>query len=108
MEVRFLRWRIGKTNRKRFWFRMAVIKKVGHLDELRNIAGKRVKEYDLRGKCLMPAFIDAHSHITMAGQVSVLADLTECMNYNDIVQKLKSYIKDHHVNRKTGGAGVWL
>ena len=69
-----------------------VIKKVGHLDELRNIAGKRVKEYDLRGKCLMPAFIDAHSHITMAGQVSVLADLTECMNYNDIVQKLKSYI----------------
>ena len=77
-----------------------VIKKVGHLDELRNIAGKRVKEYDLRGKCLMPAFIDAHSHITMAGQVSVLADLTECMNYNDIVQKLKSYIKDHHVTAK--------
>ena len=82
-----------------------VIKKVGHLDELRNIAGKRVKEYDLRGKCLMPAFIDAHSHITMAGQVSVLADLTECMNYNDIVQKLKSYIKDHHVTAKQAVLG---
>ena len=78
---------------------------MGHLDELRNIAGKRVKEYDLRGKCLMPAFIDAHSHITMAGQVSVLADLTECMNYNDIVQKLKSYIKDHHVTAKQAVLG---
>ena len=48
---------------------------IGKLNELQEKAGKNVELYDLRGKTLMPAFIDSHSHITMAAQMSVFAFL---------------------------------
>ena len=39
------------------------IKKVGNLKEIKKEEGNILK-IDLQGKTLMPAFIDAHSHIT--------------------------------------------
>lgn len=50
--------------------------------------------YDLQGKTLMPSFIDAHSHIMMAAQVSLYADLTECFSFEDIRETLMQYRKD--------------
>lgn len=73
------------------------IEKVGSLKDVRAAAGKKAREHNLNGMCLMPAFIDAHSHITMTGQVSVLADLTECNNFEGIISKLREYIRDNHI-----------
>lgn len=47
---------------------------------------------DLEGGCLMPAFIDEHSHMVMNGQMSLCADLTECMSFADIICALKDFM----------------
>lgn len=64
---------------------------IGELNELQKKAGENTELYDLKGRTLMPAFIDAHSHITMAAQMSVFADLTECTSFEEIVSALKLY-----------------
>ena len=73
---------------------------IGKLNELQEKAGKNVELYDLRGKTLMPAFIDSHSHITMAAQMSVFADLTECVSFEQIISALKSYKEEKRKNTK--------
>lgn len=72
----------------------AKITDMGTLQELQKKAARDVKIYDLKGKTLMPAFIDAHSHITMAAQMSMFADLTDCVSFEQIVSKLKLYVKE--------------
>lgn len=47
---------------------------------------------DLNHKTLLPAFIDAHSHILMAGQMLQFADLTGCSSFSDIQEAMKTYI----------------
>lgn len=69
-----------------------MIQAVGALTEVRASAGKRVKMVNLEGRCLMPSFIDAHSHMVMNGQMSIMADLSDCKNYADIIRVLKEYI----------------
>ena len=54
---------------------------------------------NLEGRTLMPSFIDGHSHITVAGQMSFAADLSECRNFQDIISVLKSYLKKHKIGR---------
>ena len=49
------------------------IKNVGTLQKLREIADKKVVLHDLKGKCLMPAFVDSHSHFSMNGQMALCA-----------------------------------
>lgn len=49
---------------------------------------------DLGGKCLMPSFIDAHSHFVMNGQMALCADLSGCSSYGDIIHTLKEYIEE--------------
>lgn len=64
---------------------------VGSLEEVKEMAKDEVEMYDLAGRTLMPSFIDAHSHITMASQMMMYADLTNCSSFADIVQALKEY-----------------
>ncbi len=40
----------------------------------------------------MPAFIDAHGHISMNGQMALCADLSECTSFADIITVMKQYI----------------
>ncbi len=65
---------------------------VGGVKKLRQIAQKECIETDLEGKCLMPAFIDAHSHMVMNGHMALCADLTECTSFQSIVDTLKGYV----------------
>lgn len=66
---------------------------VGTLEEVSVLVGEKAEKVDLAGKCLMPAFIDAHSHITMAGQMSLCADLSDCGSFKDIVETMKEFIR---------------
>lgn len=72
--------------------RDGIIAAVGDFDEVRGMAGEQTAMVDLEGGCLMPAFIDAHSHMVMNGQMSLCADLTECMSFADIICVLKDFI----------------
>ena len=82
-----------------------IIKKVGTLKETMDAAGSNVRKYNLDGRCLMPSFIDPHGHIVMNGQMALFADLSECSNFDDIVNVMKKFIADNKVNSKQVAVG---
>ena len=67
-----------------------LVKKVGSLEEVSRGLSSDVRSVNLQGKCLMPSFIDAHSHIVMNGQMSLTADLSECCSFEDIIDTLNN------------------
>lgn len=77
---------------------------VGKLEELKILGGKRTKLVNLKGKCLMPSFIDSHSHIVMNGKMAMCANLGDCESYQEIIDTLKEYIIEHKI--KTGQAVI--
>ena len=81
------------------------IKKTGTLKEAMDAASSRVKKVNLEGNCLMPGFIDGHGHISMNGQMSVCADLSECTSFDDIVKVLKEYIRKKEISAKNAVIG---
>lgn len=48
---------------------------VGGLKEVRAAAGRRAAQVDLKGRTLLPGFIDAHGHVSSVGQAAGLARL---------------------------------
>lgn len=52
---------------------------------------------DLKGKTLMPSFIDPHGHISMVAQFSAFANLSACRNFDEMVETLKKYKEDNHI-----------
>lgn len=81
-----------------------IIHAVGTLEEIKQAASPRAKYIDLQGKCMMPAFIDSHSHICMTGQLALCASLSDCTSYGEIVQVLKQYIAANNI--KQNGAVI--
>lgn len=77
-----------------------IIKEIGTLAEVEKKASSNAEKIDLKGKCLMPSFIDAHGHITMNGQMSLCADLSECTCFDDFIEVLKKYITDKNITAK--------
>lgn len=82
---------LGKEPAEAVLVRDGMVAAVGGLEELRQMAGESSFMVDLAGKCLMPAFIDSHSHMVMNGQMSLCADLTQCMSFRDIISVLKNF-----------------
>lgn len=77
-----------------------LVKKVGSLEEVSRGLSSDVRSVNLQGKCLMPSFIDAHSHIVMNGQMSLTADLSECCSFEDIIDTLKQYAAEHKITNR--------
>ena len=69
---------------------------VGSLAELRALAPEATLR-DLQGRCLMPAFVDPHSHIVMTGQMRQFADLTGCGSFGDIVEAMQAHMTRRHI-----------
>lgn len=74
--------------------------KVGSLTEIEATANEQAVRHDLDGKCLMPSFIDAHSHVVMSGQMAMLADLSGCVSFDDVAAVLRDYITDNHFTKE--------
>ncbi|GGJ99183.1 amidohydrolase [Lentibacillus kapialis] len=71
-----------------------VIKEVGKLGALQtHMEDMGVENVDLKGNTLMPGFVDPHSHVSMMGPLTTMADLKECGSFDDIIQTLKSYMQ---------------
>lgn len=76
-----------------------LIQRTGSLNELKDLVeNPSIEKVNLRGNTLLPGFIDPHSHLSMIGPMSVFADLSECENFNDIIQTLKQYIQDKDID----------
>ena len=80
------------------------IEAVGKLDMLSALAGKDVEKRNLEGKCLMPSFIDPHSHVIFNGQMSQWAQLADCGSFDDVVETLQAYAAEKEI----GPGGVLL
>lgn len=72
--------------------RSGYIASIGSKTAVLKEAGQEVKHVDLKGSCLMPSFIDPHSHFVMSGQMACCADLSECNSFDDILLSLQTYI----------------
>lgn len=81
-----------------------IIAGIGDTRKLSEMAPGASK-YDLEGKCLMPAFIDAHSHFVMNGQMALCANLSDCASYEDIIHTLKSYIDKENIKENQAVLG---
>ncbi len=76
------------------------IKMTGKLSDIEECADASAQRRNLEGKCLMPAFIDAHSHFVMNGQMSAMADLSDCACFDDVISVLKKYIAVNNLTKK--------
>ena len=75
-----------------------LIKAVGNLKTLNEKKADSCEMIDLNGNTLMPAFIDGHGHISVAGeQYYTKVDLESAKNFSDIVFLLKKFIDENHI-----------
>ena len=63
------------------------IYKIGEKDELLKEASEDVELVDLKGRTLMPSFIDAHSHFSGYAISFTQVDLSEAVNFNEIKEE---------------------
>lgn len=74
-----------------------IIKGVGNKEEILRQAGEDAFFYDLKGRTMLPAFIDSHSHLSVLAQNLNKADLSEAHSFDDIVNILTEFIKTNHI-----------
>ena len=64
---------------------------VGTLEEARAKAAPDAQEVDLQGRCLIPAFIDAHSHIVNFANSLRFVNLAQARSFEEIQKMLLDY-----------------
>ena len=79
------------------------IKKIGTLKQLQTECSSYTNFVDLKGKTLLPAFIDAHSHLTAYASTLNIVQLEAATTFTQIAQKIKTFIQEHHVQ-----PGEWI
>lgn len=75
------------------------IKKAGDFEKVKAFVKEDAQWINLKGKTLMPAFIDAHSHISTAIQMSQAADLSQCESFEEILSVLREYQKEQQIGK---------
>ena len=81
----------------------SLIKKVGLKEEVMKDKDENTEVIDLEGKTIMPAFIDAHSHFTSVANNLLKVDLGECINFEEIIERLRSFKNDNNISD-----GEWI
>lgn len=83
-----------------------IIKKLGSFEDIKRKINRNIRKIDLQRKTLMPAFIDAHSHITAYAKTFSYAKLNECKNIDDIIKILEEYKNQNKIERDKWIIGV--
>lgn len=86
--------------------RDGIIKYVGSQEEAEQLAAPDAERVDLHGCCLMPAFLDPHSHLVLAAQFFAMADLSGCETFAQIRQVLSSFIVQRGLTQADAVMGV--
>lgn len=79
------------------------IEAVGAQNDIFRYRSPETKLVNLQGRTLMPAFLDAHSHISALTQTLSLVDLSACKTIPEIIEKLKGYQKERNISK-----GKWI
>lgn len=70
-----------------------LIYKVGTKEDVFLYKSANTEIIDLNGKTLMPAFVDAHSHITAFANTLRLVPLNEAQSIQDVIKRLQAFKK---------------
>ncbi len=73
-----------------------VITAVGKKEDLELLA-QDAEKVDLKGKTMLPAFIDAHSHFSAYANSLLQVPLEETVCFSEIVEKIQEFIKKNAV-----------
>lgn len=76
---------------------------VGELEQARTLAGPDARRADLAGACLMPAFLDPHSHLAACATALLQAPLEECATVQEVCDALSAFVRDNAVP-----PGAWV
>jgi len=63
---------------------------VGDLRDIEKSAGI-CRKVDLGGRCLMPSFIDGHSHLQSVGAAFSRCDLTDCTSHGELLERIRKF-----------------
>lgn len=77
--------------------------KIGKKEDLLKLTNKDTKLIDLKGKTLMPSFIDCHSHFFAYAQSLLQPSLENATNFDEIVDIIQKFIKDNNIPK-----GKWI
>ena len=73
----------------------------GDLSQVEDLTG--IQRIDLQGCTMIPAFLDPHSHFTAAANSLLQADLSECVNFQEIQERIRDFIRENRVPE-----GTWV
>jgi hypothetical protein len=76
---------------------------VGSDDDARAAAGKGAAVVDLGGRCMLPGFIDGHTHFVQGGMHLQGVNLRPCRSAEEFAGVLKAYVAGHRGTWITGG-----
>lgn len=79
---------------------------VGTMKEAERVLESDAVKVDLKGRTLMPSFIDPHSHISLYARFSSAADLSGCTDFEQIIESLRAYIKEHKTKESSAVMAV--
>ncbi|GAB6169810.1 amidohydrolase family protein [Clostridium carnis] len=79
------------------------IHKIGKKEDLINLVDSNVELIDLKGKTLMPSFIDSHSHFSGYANSLLQASLENATSFNDISYSIENFIKNNNIKE-----GEWV
>ncbi len=100
MEYFFVNARIhtmtGKTA-EAMYVRNGIILDIGSEPEVRSSVSSSAVTVDLKGKCVMPGFIDSHCHLINTGEVRNKMDLSSARSTADLIAIGKAYIAYHNI-----------
>lgn len=66
---------------------------VGDAKEIAKLKGERTKVIDLKGRLVLPGFIEGHGHFVSMGQAMMVLDLTKATRWSDIVTQVSEAAK---------------
>lgn len=81
----------------------AFIRYVGSLEEAECAAGPGARRVDLAGRALLPAFLDAHSHLAAMANGLLQAPLEDCADVCRVCQRMADFIRERKIPR-----GAWV
>jgi predicted amidohydrolase YtcJ len=74
--------------------RDATILAVGSNADINKLVGPNTQVIDLRGRLVIPGFIESHGHYLGLGRAKMILNLTQAKNWEDIVNMVAASVRD--------------
>ena len=74
-----------------------IIQKVGTNEEILKLKDKDTKVINMKGKTILPSFIDSHSHFSAVANSFLQVDLNECKSFDEIKNKILEYKSKNNI-----------